>query len=437
MRIAVVGSGISGMASAWLLSRRHEVHLFEREPRIGGHTDTRSVPTPAGATVPIDTGFIVYNEVTYPLLVRLFDELGVATQPSSMSWSLQCKRCNLEYAGSAQGMFAQRRRIGDPRHLRMLADLLAFNRLGRRLRDDPRIDGMSLGNLIDPSPVDTTTLDAGPVDAKHRFGHRFSDEFARHYLLPMTAAIWSSGTTTARQFPLKGLLEFLDNHGLLGVRSHHPWRTVVGGSASYLKPLSAPLADRIHVGSPVAGITRDEAGATLRFNDGTRTHFDAVVIATHADQALRLLDDPSLDEKELLSAWIYATNDRWLHTDTSLMPSRRSAWASWNYRVDDCTTDGFVPSLTYYANRLQNLQATTDYMVTLNPSTPPAHVIARDVVNHPSYTLESMATQDDLAGLNGARRTWFAGAYQRWGFHEDGLWSAVRVADDFGLRWPA
>lgn len=422
MRIAVVGSGISGMAAAWLLARRHDVHVFERDRRIGGHTDTRMVPTPTGDTVAIDTGFIVYNEVTYPLLVRLFDELGVQTQPSTMSWSLQCQRCDLEYAGSATGMFAQRRRLTDRRHLRMMADLLAFHRLGRRLRTDRAIDGMALGDLLGPDG---------------RFGHRFGEDFARHYLLPMTAAIWSSGTTTARGFPLKGLLEFLDNHGLLGVRSHHPWRTVVGGSASYLTPLSAPLTGRIHAGDPVAGISRDDAGAHLRFASGRRAHFDAVIVATHADQALRLLDDPSVDEKEVLGAWTYAANDRWLHTDTTVMPRRRSAWASWNYLIDDCTTDGSVPSLTYYANRLQSLRSDTDYLVTLNPTRAVGSVLARDTVHHPTYTIESMATHDDLADLNGGRHTWFAGAYQRWGFHEDGLWSAVRVAEDFGLRWPS
>ncbi|MEX0832203.1 MAG: FAD-dependent oxidoreductase [Nitriliruptoraceae bacterium] len=423
MRIAVVGSGISGLAAAWLLSRRHDIQVFEGQPRIGGHTDTRMVPSPTGTPVPIDTGFIVYNEHTYPLLVQLLDELDVATQPSSMSWSLTCAACDLEYAGNARGLFAQPRRLADPRHLRMVRDLLAFNRLGRQLRHDPAIANLTLGEFLS--------------DEHGRFGHRFGRPFARHYLLPMTAAIWSSGTATVGQFPLKGLLEFLDNHGLLGVRTHHPWRTVVGGSAAYLRPLTAPLEGRIHVGRAVAGIQRHEAGATLRFDDERQVNFDAVIVATHADQALHLLDDPSPDEKELLGAWTYSRNDRWLHTDTRLLPRRRAAWASWNYRIEDCAIDDALPTLSYHANRLQNLDESTDYLVTLNPSRPPDQVIARDDVTHPTYTLESMATHDDLAELNGVNHTWFAGAYQRWGFHEDGLWSAVRVAEDFGLRWPS
>lgn len=422
MRIAVIGSGISGIASAWLLSRAHDVHLFERDARLGGHTDTRVVADNDGHQLPIDTGFIVYNEVTYPLLVRLFDELDVATQPSSMSWSLTCRQCRLEYAGNARGIFAQPSRMVDPSHLRMLADVMAFNRMGRRLRNDPAIDGVTLGDLVH--------------DRDGRFGRRFSDGFARHYLLPMTAAIWSSGTGVVDRFPLKGLLEFLDNHGLLGIRSHHPWRTVSGGSASYLAPMAQQLGDTIHLGSAVTAVSRDTDGVTLSTANSGPHRFDAVVVATHADQALRLLTDASPQEKELLGEWDYATNERWLHRDISLMPTRRNAWASWNYLVDDCTEPGSVPTLTYYANRLQNLATTADYMVTLNPSRPPSAVIERDMVTHPTYTVASMATHPSLSAINGVNRTWFAGAYQRWGFHEDGLWSAVRVAADFGVRWP-
>jgi uncharacterized protein len=419
VRIAIVGTGVSGLASAWLLSRRHEVHVFERESRLGGHTHTVGVERRNGSTLPVDTGFIVYNESTYPLLVRLFDELGVATQASDMSWSLRCERCDLEYAGSPRGIVAQPRNLVSPTYLRMIADITRFNRLGRKLLDDPRTRDVPLGRFLRA---------AG-------FGHGFRE----HYLLPMAAAIWSSGTQVVDRFPLHTLLHFFANHGLLGVRSHHPWRTVVGGTSSYIAPLTAPYRDRVHRGSPVAGLMRDTRSATLRFADGTTQSFDAVVVATHADEALGLLADPSPQEKELLGAWEYSSNDTYLHTDTRLLPRRRAAWASWNYLLDDCRSPTDRVSLSYHMNRLQNLSEPEDYVVTLNPSTPPRaeHVHRRMTYTHPGYTPESVATQARLDELSGARRTFYAGAYQRYGFHEDGLWSAVRAASHLGVRWPS
>ena len=418
MRIAVVGSGISGAASAWLLARHHEVDVFEREPRIGGHTNTVPVARDDGSTVPIDTGFVVYNETTYPLLVRLFDELGVATQPSDMSWSLRCSRCDLEYAGSARGVFAQPANLASPTHLRLLADIARFNRLGRRLVDDPR----------------ETAVGAGEFLRVAGFGHGFR----QHYLLPMAGAIWSSGTARIEDLPLATLLRFFANHGLLGVRSHHPWRTVVGGTASYLEPLTAPYRDRIHRASPVVAIRRDRDAARLRLADGTTSTFDAIVLATHADEALALLEDPTDRERELLGAWEYSANDTFLHTDPALLPRRRASWASWNYHLDDCRTPTERVSLSYHMNRLQSLTEPRDYVVTLNPSRPPAaaHLLQRATYHHPTYTRRSVATQDHLDDLNGTKRTFYAGAYQRYGFHEDGLWSAVRAVSHLGVRWP-
>jgi uncharacterized protein len=418
MRIAIVGTGISGLASAWLLAQRHEIHVFEREPRLGGHTHTVDVPRADGSRLPIDTGFIVYNEATYPLLVRLFDELGVPTQASDMSWSLRCERCDLEYAGSPRGIVAQPRNLASPGYLRMIADITRFNRLGRRLLDDPRTRDVPLGRFLRA---------AG-------FGHGFRE----HYLLPMAGAIWSSGTEVVDRFPLHTLLHFFANHGLLGVSSHHPWRTVVGGTSSYIPALTAGFADRIHRDTPVAGLTRDADAATLRFVDGSTQSFDAVVVATHADEALTLLGDPSPQEKELLGAWEYSSNDTFLHTDTRLLPRRRAAWASWNYLLDDCRTPTERVSLSYHMNRLQTLDEPQDYVVTLNPSTPPRpeHVLRRMTYTHPGYTPQSVATQDRLDELSGTRRTFYAGAYQRYGFHEDGLWSAVRAASHLGVRWP-
>jgi len=421
VRIATIGTGISGLAAAWLLSRQHEVHLFEREDRLGGHTHTVQVPRgPAGASgsLPVDTGFIVYNEATYPLLVRLFDELGVATKPSDMSWSLRCERCDLEYAGNVGGIVAQPRRLADPGYVRMLSDILRFNRLGQRLLDDPRAANVSLGHFL---------REAG-------FGHGFT----AHYLLPMAAAIWSSGPQVVDRFPLGTLLRFLSNHGLLGVTTHHPWRTVVGGASSYIPKLTAPLSDTVHRGLGVAVVERESDGVRLRFSDGTAAWFDAVVIATHADQALGLLADPSPIEKELLGEWDYSTNDAWLHTDRSLLPRSRRAWASWNYHLEDCREPGEQVSLSYHMNRLQGLEEAEDYVVTLNPSTTPRadRVIRRMDYAHPMYTPESVATQPDLDRLSGRRRTFYAGAYHRYGFHEDGLWSAVRAVSHLGVRWP-
>jgi uncharacterized protein len=418
VRIAVVGTGISGLASAWLLARHHDVEVFERQPRLGGHTHTVHVPRgPDGGAVPVDTGFIVYNEPTYPLLVRLFDELGVETTASDMSWSLRCERCDLEYAGDVRGIVAQPRNLADPTYLRMLADIARFNRLGRRLVDDPRAARLPLARFLDA---------AG-------FGHGFR----AHYLRPMAGAIWSSGTADIDSFPVGTLLRFFSNHGLLGVRSHLPWRTVVGGTSSYLPALTAPFVDRIHRGDGVVRVERDTAGVTVSTVGGVRTRFDAIVLATHADEALAALDDPSDDERELLGAWRYSDNATWLHTDRDLLPRSRAAWASWNYLLDDCRVATERVSLSYHMNRLQSLDEPLDYVVTLNPSRRPRPetVVRRMSYAHPTYTPEAIATQDRLDELNGRRRTFYAGAYHRYGFHEDGLWSAARAVAHLGVRW--
>jgi uncharacterized protein len=418
VRIAIVGTGISGLGAAWLLGQRHEVHVFEREPRLGGHTHTVDVDRGDGTTVPVDTGFIVYNEATYPLLVRLFDELGVATQPSDMSWSLRCDRCDLEYAGNLGGLVAQPRNLADPTYLRMLRDIERFNRLGRKLVDDPRSHRTSIGRFLQ--------------------GAGFGHGFRQHYLLPMAAAIWSSGTGTMEELPLGTLLRFFANHGLLGITTHHPWRTVVGGSSSYLGPLTARVADRIHRGDAVVAVRRDRAGATVRLASGVSDRFDVVVVATHADEALGLLEDPTRDEKELLGVWDYSVNDTWLHHDTSLLPRSRRAWASWNYLLDDCLRPSQQVSLSYHMNRLQDLDEPRDYVVTLNPAREPRPGTRHRHLSytHPTFTPEAVASQPRLDELNGRNRTYFAGAYQRYGFHEDGLWSAVRVAAHLGVRWP-
>jgi predicted NAD/FAD-binding protein len=419
VRIAVVGSGVSGLAVAWLLSREHEVHLLERASRLGGHTQTLDLPAGDGTTVPVDTGFIVYNEATYPLLVRLFEELGVATHASDMSWSLRCDRCDLEYAGSVRGLAAQPRNLLSPSYLRMVADIARFNRLGRELLASGRAAEVPIGRFL----------------AESGFSHGFS----AHYLVPMAAAIWSSGTGPIGSFPLASLLTFLDNHGLLGVRSHLAWRTVTGGARSYVERIAGLLGDRVHLGAEVVRLERAEDAVTVRLADGSATSFDEVVVATHADEALALLDDPSDDERELLGAWTYSRNERYVHADAALLPRSRAAWASWNYLLEDCRTTSDRASLTYDLNRLQGHPRPPHHLVTLNPARPPRadSVHLHDVVTHPGYDAASVATQSRLDDLSGRRRTHFVGAYQRWGFHEDGLWSAVRVAERLGVRWPA
>lgn len=417
MRVAVVGSGIAGAATAWLLARRHDVVLHEREGRAGGHTDTLEVPDPRGGTRPVDTGFIVMNGTTYPLLTRLLEELDVPTQASDMSWSLTCARCDLEYAGSARGAFAQPRRLLDPHHVRMLVDVARFNRAARR--------GSADGTL-DDRPVTAFLREAG-----------LGDEVARHYLLPMAAAIWSSGTGDAAGFPTRSLVAFFANHGLLGVRSHLRWRTVVGGARTYLERLLRPLGAGLRLAAPVRRVRRGPGGPEVTTDAGTE-RYDAVVLAAHADESLALLADPTDDERELLGAWRSSRNERWVHTDAGLLPRARSAWASWNYHVEDCGRPTASASLDYWMNRLQDLDGPEQVLVSINPPRPPAPatVVRRDTVTHPVMDAAALATQPHLDRLNGVRGTYFAGAWQRWGFHEDGLWSAVRVAAHLDVAWP-
>jgi predicted NAD/FAD-binding protein len=412
-----VGSGISGLAAAWLLSRRHEVHLFEREARLGGHTHTVAHPV-AGRELALDTGFLVLNERTYPNLCRLFAELGVATRASDMSFSVSCREPDLEYAShSLNGIFARRGSLLSPAHLRLLVDILRFGRLGRRL----------LAGAGDPQATVDDLLAAG----------RFGRDFADCYLLPMTAAIWSSGTGPAAEFPRDPLLRFLDNHGLLQVSGQPQWRTVVGGSRSYLAPMAAALGDRVHLGRGVARVHRGPREVALALDDGSLHRFDHVVIAAHADQALAMLAEPSPLERELLGPWRYSTNDTWLHSDASLLPRRRAAWASWNYLLEDRRRPQEQACVSYHLNRLQGLAEDREYLVTLNPPRPPAPatVIRRLAYTHPVYSRDSVATQAELPRLNGSLRTHFSGAYFGNGFHEDGLNAAIAAAADLGVNF--
>ena len=414
MRIAVVGSGISGLTAAWLLSRKHDVELFEARPRLGGHTHTVRVDGPHGP-VGLDTGFMIFNRTTYPILTRLFDQLGVPAQSTDMSFSVQCEACSLAYAGRGwRGLFAQPTNALRPRFLGMLNDIRRFAKRAASLDDAER---RTLGVFLREEP----------------FGREFRD----HYIVPMASALWSAAPGVVLRFPISALLQFFRRHGLLRLDERLDWQTIPGGSDRYVTALVGRFGGRVHSGTPVDGVRRNGRAVGLRAG-GTEETYDHIVIATHADQAFRLLDRPSDAERELLSAWRYSVNDTWLHTDQRLMPRRQSARSAWNYLVPDCRDPENRVTATYGLNRLQRLDTETEYMVTLNPITEPAgdRTIARMQYRHPMMTPESTATWSDLPELNGRGRVWFCGSYFGYGFHEDGARSAVAVAAALGVCGP-
>jgi len=415
-RVAVIGGGIAGLGAAYVLSRRHEVHLFEKERRVGGHTHTMLVDT-AGGPLALDTGFLVHNDRTYPNLVRLFAELGVGTQPSDMSFAVTCRRTGYEYSSRGLGgFFADRRNLLRPRHYGLLAEILRFNREAPALVDDPEGAALTLGEFVDQ--------------------RRYTDDFLRFYLLPMAAAVWSASLDAIRRFPAAALVRFFDNHGMLGINTHPTWKVVEGGSHRYLGPITAPYRSRVRTGVTIESVRRLDPGVEVRLADGTRHRFDEVVFACHGDQVLPLLADPTEVEREVFAGFTTSANDVWLHTDRSMLPRRPAARASWNYNLggDD---EGRGATVTYHLNRLQSLAAPEDYCVTLNPggAIDPARVIARMTYRHPLYTREALAAQARWAEVSGRRHTHFCGAYWRYGFHEDGLVSALRVARALGVDW--
>ncbi len=413
VKLAIIGSGISGLSAAWLLRDRHQISLFEAADRLGGHTHTVACRHD-GRDLCLETGFMVFNRVNYPLLCRLFDRLGIASQASDMSYSLSCRSCGLEYSGNGPGgVFAQGRNLFAPRFYGLLKGVVAFNGLARRL-------------LASPGDMPAT------VGALETSG-RLPEAVFRHYLLPMVAAIWSAPLGGVRDFPLGALLRFFANHGLLGLDTHHAWRTVVGGSSTYVSAMARDL-HRVHTATPVVGLRREATAVAVRFAGGAEERFDGAVVAVHADQALRMLDDPSGAERELLGAWRYSENETLLHCDRAQLPRARRAWASWNSTVADCRATQPRASHTYWLNSLQALDAPVEYQVTLNPLQPIAEdsILARLHYRHPVFDPGSMATQSDLPRLNGVRNTWFCGAYFGFGFHEDGLRSGLDVAADLG-----
>ena len=413
MRIAIVGSGISGLSAAWLLSRQHDVVLFEANDYLGGHTDTHRVEVD-GRTLEVDTGFIVHNPGNYPLLTRLFDELGVATQPTTMGFSVQDARSGLEYnATSLDGLFCQRRNLASPRFWGMLRDLARFYRAAPALLDDDR-PGPSLGEYLDAN----------------RYGAAFRDQ----HLVPMASALWSSPEQSVLGFPAKYLVQFMANHHMLQLTGRPEWRVVRGGSRRYVETMLARWDVQVRLSSPVRGIVRDAQGVSLRCDAGSE-RFDQVVLACHSDQALRLLDDASDGEREILGAIRYQPNDTVLHTDARLLPRHRKAWAAWNAHLP--ADPALACTVSYCMNLLQGLAVDTPLVVSLNRShdIDPAKVLVRRHYHHPVYTPASVAAQGRKDQIQGVRRTWFAGAYWGWGFHEDGIRSGVDVAQGLGVAW--
>lgn len=416
-RIAVVGSGISGLAAAWLLSRTHHVTLYERDVRLGGHSRTIDVPGEDGYAVPVDTGFIVYNEVTYPNLTHLFAHLGVETRASDMSFGVSLDNGRLEYsAGDMRGLFAQRRNLLSLRFWSMLADLVRF------YREAPAHAG-KLG---------MATL--GEFLAARNYGPAFRDD----HLLPMAAAIWSAPAPAILDYPAEAFIRFCQNHGLLTIGRRPAWRTVVGGSRSYVDRMMRDFRGVVRVGVGVKGIERDDHGVMLKDMRGGSDRFDHVIVATHADQALRMIDQPTLEEKRLLSAFRYSYNRAVLHDDPVLMPVRRSTWSSWNYLGMRGDVGAASLSVSYWMNRLQGIASARPLIVTLNPRTEPHRDRVIDSVDfeHPLFDGTAMTAQQALWSLQGTRRTWYCGAYFGAGFHEDGLQAGLAVAEALGARRP-
>ena len=407
-KIAIVGSGISGLTAAYKLAEHHDVHVFESESRIGGHTATKKVHIDNRDYL-IDTGFIVFNDWTYPNFIQLMNELGVESVPTSMGFSLSCRETGLEYSGNGLGgLFAQRHNLFNPSHWRMLRDIVRFNRESiEHLEFNVISESVKLGDYL------------------QRQG--YSDEFKHYYLIPMASAIWSSGLDEVEQMPLRFFVRFFKNHGLLSIKNRPQWRVIKGGSNSYLEPLTRSFSEKIRLKCPVEAIRRNADGASVDSSAGQAEQFDEVVLACHSDQALELISDANAEERNMLSAIPYCHNEAALHWDEKLLPDNRRTWSSWNYLL------GFQPEkavLTYNMNILQGIESEKTFCVTLN---------ATDVINsdkiwgvyrysHPEFHPDGIKAQQQISERNGTNSTWFCGAWCRNGFHEDGVVSALDVA---------
>ena len=411
-KIAIIGSGISGLTAAYLLSKKHEVTVFERNDYIGGHTATVDIEK-SGELHAIDTGFIVFNDKTYPHFLALLNEIGIGKVPTEMSFSVHNCETGLEYNGhNLNTLFAQRRNLFRPKFWRLVKNILRFNKLCKKIyQEDIYSDGLTLGQFLEE--------------------HQFSDFFAEHYILPMGAAIWSSSLAQMEDFEFKFFVKFFNNHGLLNIADRPQWYVIPGGSRSYLSPLCESFKDRIHTNIHIDSITRNDNNVQLHFNDSTIKIYDDVIIACHSDQALALLGDASEDEKAVLSAMPYSENSVILHTDKRLLPVREKAWASWNYQLSNDRTK--AASVTYNMNILQGIESDTTFCVTLNQKQDidPNSILREFTYHHPIFSSSSIQAQQLRHKICGVKNTHFAGAYWHNGFHEDGVKSAVEVARRF------
>jgi predicted NAD/FAD-binding protein len=409
VKIAIIGTGIAGNVAAYHLQREHDLTVFEASNHVGGHTHTHEIEH-EGRHLAVDTGFIVCNDRTYPRFLELLEELGVPLQPSDMSFSVQAPG-GLEYNGTTlNSLFAQRSNLLRPSFYRMISDILRFNREAPRLLHAAD-DSLLLGEYLD--------------------SQEYSPQFIEHYILPMGAAIWSAGTDTLRAFPARYFVRFFHNHGMLSVDDRPQWRTVRGGSARYVEKLVAGFRDRIRLRTPVESVRRTPFGVLVKAAGGEAERFDRVFFACHSDQALRLLSDASATERAVLGAIRYQRNDVLLHTDTRMLPKRRLAWAAWNYHLVDRVAERVA--VTYHMNILQRLESRTPLLVTLNLSdrVDGRRVIRELQYGHPVFTPEAVAAQARHAEIDGADRAYFCGAYWGFGFHEDGVASALAALDHF------
>jgi len=440
MRVAVVGSGIAGLSAAWKLSRSHKVVLFEADARLGGHTNTVDIVL-EGREQAVDTGFLVYNERTYPLLIELFRQLGVPTAPSDMSFSVSRGPHRLEWCGSSMAsLFAQRSNLLSPRFWGMLRDIVRFNRQASTLAEAMLRRDQAVGKSVDPQDPNRSAYGHAMLDTALDVFLReegYGEAFASDYLLPMAAAIWSCPMRQMRAFPLGTFIRFFHNHGLLQITNRPRWYTVRGGARQYVAKMAQDI-HRIHLATPVLSVEQGrQAGGPLRLRtQHSEELFDAVVLACHSDQSLRLLRHARPEQREVLEAVRYQDNRAWLHTDIALMPRSRQAWAAWNYLSDtveagDSSGDAVAVSVSYWLNRLQPLEVRTPVFVSLNPlrEPDPGEVLKVMDYAHPIFDLPAVRAQRRLPAIQGIDGVWLAGAWTGYGFHEDGLRSGLAVAE--------
>ena len=409
--MAIVGGGVAGLGCAHFLHREFDITVLEQDSHAGGHSNTVSVEEPVtGRSLPVDTGFMVFNRVTYPLLTRLFDELGVASKPTRMSFSVRHAESGLEYGGSSLNhLFAQRRNLLRPRFYRMIAAINRFNREAVAALGDPEIQDMTLGEFVRM--------------------RGYGEDFLSLYLAPMSSAVWSTPPELMLTFPAASLLRFFHNHGFLGLHTQHPWFTVEGGSRAYVEKLSAPWRSRIRLGGAAARISRDGKGVRVTLRTGEEQAFDKVILACHADQALALLADARPDESRILGEFKYQANTATLHTDATVMPRTRLAWSSWNYEINRGASGESSTATHYWMNSLQGVSERQDYFVSINRpwAMDPRRVLRTIQYEHPLFNLGALRAQRRLPGLNaaasGTTETYFAGSYFRYGFHEDAFQS--------------